>query len=95
MFNRLRFVLLAFASMAWVGAIITQGIIDNLYVNYPRTPDQLVQRIIPYSVKRIVVYLTPQQAGLLECLRPIEIASGVLIILLLIANKLWPAVSRR
>jgi hypothetical protein len=70
--------------------MVFQGVLDNTYVNYPRTPDPGVGLIVPYEAKRVVVYIRNDQRAFLDWLRWIEIGSGALLRISLAVNRKWP-----
>jgi hypothetical protein len=93
--QKIRWAVLAGAAVAWVAAMIFQGILDNTYVNYPRVPNPEIGRTVPYEVKRVVVYITKDQSAVLDWLRWVEIGSGALILISLILNQKWPPWSNK
>ncbi len=46
------------AAILLVVAWFAYGVLENTYVNYPRTPNLEQGRSVPYAVKGIVVYIT-------------------------------------
>ena len=84
----------AAAAVAWVAAIVTNGILDNSFVvNAPRTPDPSTMRTVPYVVKRVVVYISEDQLELMSWLRWIQVLSGGGILVNLLLNLKWPTSS--
>jgi hypothetical protein len=76
--------------VAWVGATIFQSALDNTYVYYSRVPNPSLGRLVPYHVKRVIVYITRDQSKTLQWLRWVEIGSGTLILITLVTNRKWP-----
>jgi hypothetical protein len=81
---------LASAAFAWVAAFVANAILDFTFVDYPRVPNLELSRTVPYEVKHIVVYITENQRDILDWLQRVEIVSGVLILISLILNQIWP-----
>jgi hypothetical protein len=90
MLQKIRWALFAGAGVAWVGALGFHTLLDNNYVNYPRIPNAEISRIVPYEVKRVVVYITEGQSAVLDWLRWVEIGSGALILISVVLNQKWP-----
>jgi len=61
MLPRIRRAILAAAAAAWVVAMVLQGVVDNTYVNYPRTPNPEINRTVPHEVKRVIGYTRDQR----------------------------------
>jgi hypothetical protein len=90
----MRKAIFAAAAVAWVAAIVTNGILDNSFVvNAPRTPDPSTMRTVPYVVKRVVVYISEDQLELMSWLRWIQVLSGGGILVNLLLNLKWPTSS--
>jgi hypothetical protein len=90
MLLKIRLIIIAAVGLAWVAAMFLQGALDNTYVNFARVPNPEIGRTVPYSVKRVVVYITQDQSDVLDWLRCTETASGTLILISLILNEKWP-----
>jgi hypothetical protein len=86
MLQKIRWAMFAGTGVAWVGALGFQ----TLLVNYPRIPNAEISRIVPYEVKRVVVYITEGQSAVLDWLRWVEIGSGALILISVVLNEKWP-----
>jgi hypothetical protein len=69
-------------------------ILENTYVNYPRTPDQQLARVVPHNVKSITVYVTEYQSAVLQWIVWILVVSSILVLINLILNQIWPPGSR-
>jgi hypothetical protein len=80
--------IIAFAfGLCLVGSFFVLGYLDDTYVTYPRTPDPSAGRTVPYDVKTIVVYITPQQRHAVSIARGIGFFS--LVVLFLITVLTW------
>ena len=77
MFLKIKKIVMMTAAVVLMAAWFTHGILDNTYVSLPRTPNPAESTTVPYSVKGIVVYITPEQRKLLDWLSWIELGSGV------------------
>jgi hypothetical protein len=69
-------------------------ILENTYVNYPRTPDQQLARVVPHNVKSITVYVIEYQSAVLQWIVWILVVSSILVLINLILNQIWPPGSR-
>jgi hypothetical protein len=58
------------------GSLLIHAALQNTYVTYERTPNSSNGRTVPYHVKGITVFITPNQSELLSWLVPIEVVSG-------------------
>jgi hypothetical protein len=70
-------------TVAW----FTSGFLENLYVNYPRSPNPQDGRTVTHAVKGIIVYITKSQQELLSWLTWIEIGSGMVVVLLVLIDR--------
>lgn len=70
------------ASVIFGLTCVIQGILQNLYVGYPRIPNVENGRVVPYSVKGVIVYITKSQSEILDWLFWICVISGVVTIIL-------------
>ena len=62
-------------------------ILENTYVTYPRIPNPGRGRIVPYTVKGVVIYITSSQYDLLSWLSSIETGSAVVIALVILIHR--------
>jgi hypothetical protein len=89
-------VLAAISAVVFGSTIFVLGELDNEYVYYPRTPDSTTNRIVPYAVKGIVVYVTPCQRNVLRWLVNVEVASlAILTVLIVVGGVKVVTFSRR
>jgi hypothetical protein len=88
--QKVRWAVLAGATVAWGAAWLCQAVLDNTYVSYPRVPNPELGRTVPYVAKSVVVYITEDQSIVLDWLRRIEIGSGALLLISLILSQKWP-----
>ena len=54
--------------LAFLVSIFLLSWLDNSYVTYSQAPDILSQRVVPYHVKGVVVYITESQRKILAVL---------------------------
>jgi hypothetical protein len=66
MFLRVKKILLISAAVVLIMSVFAWGILENTYVSYPRFPDPQNGRIVPHSVKGVIVYITESQRDLLS-----------------------------
>lgn len=88
--KRVRRAALAGAAVIWVAVMAALGILDNVYVVYPRYPNPGVGKTVPYEVKHVIVYITREQSAILDYLRWAEYGSGALTLISLATNQKWP-----
>jgi hypothetical protein len=86
MFLKVKKIIVASAAVVLIVAVFAWGILENTYVNYPRSPDPENGRIVPHTVKGIIVYITESQRGLLAWLIWMGIGSGAIAILVTVIN---------
>jgi hypothetical protein len=95
MLRRIRKAIYAAAAVTWVAAVVVKGLLDNSYViGAPRAPDPATMRIVPYVVKRVVVYLSEEQMQVLSLLKWAQIFSGVSILVNFLLSLKWPMSSK-
>ena len=70
-------------TVAWFAS----GILENTYVDYPRSPDPQEGKTVPHAVKGIIVYITESQLDLLSWLRWLEIGSGAIAVLVILIHR--------
>jgi hypothetical protein len=75
------------AAIVLIVACFATGILENTYVNYPRSPVPQEGRTVPHAVKGIIVYVTESQQELLFWLGWIEIGSGVITALVILIHR--------
>jgi hypothetical protein len=75
------------AAVILVAAWFANGILENTYVGYPRTPNEQDGRTVAYAVKGVVVYITQSQQDLLSWIAWIEIASGAVVALVILLHR--------
>ncbi len=68
MFLKIKKIIGVSAAVVLIVAWFASGILENTYVNYPRSPNAGEGRTVPYAVKGIVVYITDRQQHLLSWL---------------------------
>jgi hypothetical protein len=75
------------AAIVFVLTVFAVGALENTYVGYPRLPNQQDGRIVPHSVKGIIVYLTGGERDLLSWLTWIGIGSGLIAALVILIHR--------
>lgn len=78
------------AAIVGLISMFLYGYLENTYVNYPRSPVALSNRIVPHEVKGIIVYITREQSQFVHLVTWVLIVSGGLIIISLFINLKWP-----
>jgi hypothetical protein len=71
---------LVVARFAW-------GILENSYVNLPRSPNPQESRTVPHAVKGIIVYITKSEESLLSWLGWIQLGSGAIVVLVVLIHR--------
>jgi hypothetical protein len=94
MFLKIKKVVGVSAAVVLIVAVFAWGILENIYVSYPRFPYPQDGRIVPHEVKGIIVYITESQRDLLFWLRWIGISSGVIAALVILIHRGDPFRSR-
>ena len=56
------------------------GALINSYVYRPREPQPEVGRIIPYTAKRVTIYITTTEQSVVVWLTRVEIGAGVILL---------------
>lgn len=87
MFSRVKKIIGLGAAIVLIVACFAGGILENTYVNYPRSPDPQQGRIVPHAVKGIIVYISQNQFDLLYWLGWIQISSGVIAALVILIHR--------
>jgi hypothetical protein len=95
MYLKIKKIVGASAAVFLILAWFASGILENTYVNYPRSPDQQNGKNVPHAVKGIVVYITESQFDLLSWLRWIEIGSGVIAAFVILIHRGDPFRSKK
>jgi hypothetical protein len=75
------------AAVVLIAAWFASVILENTYVNYPRSPDPQEGRTVAHEVKGTIVYITERQLELLSWLRWTEIASGAIAVLVILIHR--------
>ena len=86
MFLKVKRIIAASAAAILIMAVFAWGTLENTYVNYPRSPDPQNGRVVPHTVKGVIVYITESQSGLLSWLTWIGIGSGVVAVLVVLMD---------
>jgi hypothetical protein len=79
-------IIVASAAVVLIVAAFAWGSLENTYVSYPRSPDPENGRIVPHTVKGIIVYITKNQNDLLYWLSWIGIGSSAMAALVTVIN---------
>jgi hypothetical protein len=87
MFLKIKKIVGVSAAVVLIMAIFSWGILENTYVSYPRFPDPQDGRIVPHTVKGVIVYITQSQCDLLFWLGWIGIGSGVIAALVILIHR--------
>lgn len=93
--QKIRRILLVASAFVGVISMALYVILENTYVNYPRTPEQALGRVVPHEVKGITVYITQRQSELIHWVTWILVISGALILIGLFLNLRWPLRSNK
>jgi hypothetical protein len=84
-----KFALIVFSIVALI-SMWTYGALENTYVNYPRDPDPTLLRIVPHVAKGVTVYITRTQNTLINSVTICLVVSGMLAILMVLSERVWP-----
>ena len=95
MFLKIKKIVGVSAAIVLIVAWLASGLLENTYVNYPRSPNLEEGRTVPYAVKGIVVYITQGQQHLLSWLTWIEIGSGMIAALVILIHRGDPFRSKK
>jgi hypothetical protein len=87
MFLKIKKIVAVSAAIVLIGAWFASGLLENIYVNYPRSPNPGEGRTVPYAVKGIVVYITEGQQQILSGLTWIEIGCGMVAALVILIHR--------
>jgi hypothetical protein len=52
----------------------------NSYVNRPREPRPEIGRVIPYTAKRVTIYITATEQSVMDWLTRVEIGAGAILL---------------
>jgi hypothetical protein len=66
------------------------AILENIYVSYPRFPDEALGRVVPHKAKSVIVYVTQTESTIIHIVVGILIVSSVLTLISLILNVWRP-----
>jgi hypothetical protein len=81
MFLKVKKTIVGSAAVVLIMSVFAWGILENAYVSYPRSPDPQNGKIVPHSVKGVIVYITESERDLLSWLTWVGIGSGVIAVL--------------
>jgi hypothetical protein len=95
MFLKIKKIVGVSAAIVLIVAWFASGLLENTYVNYPRSPSPGEGRTVAYAVKGIVVYITEGQQHLLSWLTWIEIGSGMIAALVILIHRGDPFRSKK
>ena len=87
MFLKIKKIVGLSAMLIFTVAWFAVGLLENTYVNYPRSPRPEEGRTVPHGVKGIVVYITEEEQRLLSWLVWIEIGSATIAGLVLLIHR--------
>jgi hypothetical protein len=87
MFLKVKRTVCASAAAILIVAVFAWGILENTYVNYPRSPDPQDGRVVPHPVKGVIVYITEGQSNLLSWLMWVGVGSGAIAVLVTLIHR--------
>ena len=87
MFLRVKQIIGFSAALLFVAAWFASGFLDNTYVSFPRVPNEAEQKVVPYAVKGVVVFITARQHNLLSWLTWIQTGSGLLAAFVILLHR--------
>jgi hypothetical protein len=87
MFLKVKRNICASAAAILIVAVFAWGILENTYVNYPRSPNPQDGRVVPHAVKGVIVYITESQSNLLSWLTWVGVGSGVIAVLVTLIHR--------
>jgi hypothetical protein len=90
MFLKLKRTVCASAAAILIVAVFAWGILENTYINYPRSPDPQDGRVVPHPIKGVIVYITEGQSNLLSWLTWIGAGSGIVAVLVTLIHRRDP-----
>jgi hypothetical protein len=77
----------ATAAAALLAAVFAVDMLENTFVNYPRSPDPIGGRVVSHAVKGITVYISERQLVLLTWLTWIEIGAAAIVVLVVVVHR--------
>jgi hypothetical protein len=92
--KKLRKVILNGALLLFAAAIGLRSFLELLYFDSPRQPDPLSGRTVPYVVKNVVIYITPNLSDLFYWLQCSFYLFGAVIVVSVVLNQIWPLESK-
>jgi hypothetical protein len=75
------------AGIVLILACFFRGLLDNTFVNYATKPNLAEKKTVAYSVKKIIVYISPHEKSLLEFVNFTILGSFVIVVLILIIHR--------
>jgi hypothetical protein len=75
------------AAIVLVVAWFAWGILENSYVNLPRSAKPQDGRTIPHAIKGVIVYITKGEWSLLSRLTWIQLGSGAIVVLVILIHR--------
>jgi hypothetical protein len=96
MFAKARKIFLYFAAYTAVVSMFIFTLLENYYINNPRTPDPVNGLVIPHEAKQaVIIYLTQTQSTIIHITAWILLVSGGLTIAHVILIQWWPIEDRK
>jgi hypothetical protein len=90
MHTKIRRAIIAVVSCAWFAAMAALFVIDSTYVGYPKVPNPEIGRIVPYTVKNVIVYLTKDEETIAKLVHWSAFGFGSLAVICMLVNQKWP-----
>ena len=73
-----------------VVSMFAYAFLENIYLEYPRSPDEALGRSVSHHVKSIVVYLTQGESTTIHIVVTVLIVSGALTLIGIFIHQRWP-----
>jgi hypothetical protein len=76
------------AAIVFVASLASDYYLTGIYVYYPRAPDIAAQKVVPYRLKGITVYVTSSEKKQIDMVTLFEIGAGVLVFSMIAVDRI-------
>ena len=84
----IRHIIFFSAAIIFVASLAADYYLTGIYVYYPRTPDVAAQKIVPYRLKGITVYVTSNDKRQIDMVTLFEIGAGVVVFAMIAIDRI-------
>jgi hypothetical protein len=92
MFQKIRKFSVVVAALIFILSMSYQLALYYEYVNFTKEPDAKIGKMIPHELKGHIIYMTEGQSIILTSTWYIEMISGMIVFINIIANRKWPII---